>query len=364
MIRNAYSFRVTKEIYMTHQGNRSHIALAAAVLAAAALLSSCAPKQKNADEDSIAVFVPGVVSGSPVYEMLVSGVEKAVEKAAAGGRKVSLQIIEAGTKQSEWGTRLTSLAAEKKYSLIISSNPSLPEIIAPVSEQFPDQRFLILDAWYEGNPKMATVRYNQREQAYLSGYMAALASSSSMQYANPQKKIGLIAGQEYPAMNGIILPAFLEGAKAVDPGFDVDFRVVGNWYDAARGAELARAMKDSGVDVIMPISGGANQGVISAARELGFYVAWFDDNGYAKAPGYVVSSSVMEQERLAEEQTSAWLEGKLAFGTASTVGMKEGYISFVLDDPLYEEHVPAELRDKQRALVSRLESGELVLGSE
>ncbi|MFH5848934.1 BMP family ABC transporter substrate-binding protein, partial [Clostridium perfringens] len=92
-------------------------------------------------------------------------------------------------------------------------------------------------------------------------------------------------------------PAFLEGARAVDPAFEVDFRVVGNWYDASKGAELARAMKAAGVDVIMPIAGGANQGVIAAAKEGGFYVAWFDDNGYAKAPGYVVSSSVMAQER-------------------------------------------------------------------
>ena len=66
--------------------------------------------------------------------------------------------------------------------------------------------------------------------------MAALASSSSMQYANP-KKIGLIAGQEYPAMNGIILPAFREGAA--DPGFDVDFRV-GNYTTLQRSRVAAR----------------------------------------------------------------------------------------------------------------------------
>ena len=64
----------------------------------------------------------------------------------------------------------------------------------------------------------------------------------------------------------------------------------------------------------MPIAGGANQGVLSAAQETGFYVAWFDDNGYAKAPGYVVSSSVMAQERLAYEKTKAWIDGTLVAG--------------------------------------------------
>lgn len=220
---------------------------------------------------------------------------------------------------------------------------------------------MVFDSWYEGNPNITTFRYNQREQAFISGYMSALVSSSTMKYANTDKKIGLIAGQEYPAMNTIILPAFLEGARAVDPAFTVDFRVVGNWYDAAKGAELARAMKGAGVDVIMPISGGANQGVLSAAKDAQFYVAWFDDNGYAKAPGYVVSSAVMAQERLAYEKTKEWIEGKIVRGKPSTVGFAGNYIGFVSDDPLFLETVPAELREKMQKVLESLKNGSLVL---
>lgn len=338
------------------------------VLAAAALLAISCSGNRSAQATkaahrgiSIAVFVPGIVSGSPVYEMLASGVTKAVNEAADGEKEVTADIIEAGTSQAEWGNKLTSLCAERKYDLIVSSNPALPEIIAPISEQFPDQEFLLFDAWADGNKKITTFRYNQREQAYISGYMAALVSTSSMKYANAEKKIGLVAGQEYPAMTNIIVPAYLEGARAVDPAFTVDFRVVGNWYDASKGAELARAMKNSGCDVIMPIAGGANQGVISAAKEMGFYVAWFDDNGYAQAPGYVISSAVMAQEKLAYEQTKAWLAGTLAKGKASTVGIAERYIDFVGDDPLYVKTVPQPLRDRQAALMKKLYDGKLVL---
>lgn len=331
---------------------------------------SCAPKKSGdsaaaansaSAERHIAVFVPGVVSGSPVYEMLTAGVKKAVDEASAAGKKASVDIIEGGTKQADWGTGITTLCADKKYSLIITSNPAMPQIIEPVSAQFPDQDFLVFDAFAEGNKHVATFRYNQREQAYVSGYMAALVSSSSMKYANAAKKIGLIAGQEYPAMNDIIVPAYLEGAKAVDPAFTVDFRIVGNWYDAAKGAELAKAMKAAGCDVIMPIAGGANQGVISEAQAEGFYVAWFDDNGYSKAPGYVISSSVMAQERFAYEKTKAYLDGALEMGKASTVGIADKYVDFVSDDPLYAQTVPQALRDKQAALMKRLYAGELSL---
>ena len=346
---------------------KSHgcVAAAAAVLSVFVLLSctgkDSAKSGNMENKNRIAVFVPGVVSGNPVYEMLAAGVQLAAQEATKEGKKVSVTVIEAGAAQADWENKLTALAASGDYDLVITSNPAMPDIIAPVSAEFPKLDFIVFDAWAQGNPRVTSFRYNQREQAYISGYIAALVSSSEMKFANREKKIGVIAGQEYPAMLNVILPAYLEGACAVDPGFTVEFRVVGNWYDATKGAELARSLKNSGVDVIMPISGGANQGVIAAAKDSGFYLAWFDDNGFEKAPGYVVSSAVMAQERLAREATKSWLDGTLVKGVPKTVGIAEGYIDFADGDPRYIETVPADIRERQSALMKRLRSGDLVL---
>ncbi len=306
---------------------------------------------------AVAVYVPGVVSGSPVYEMLVAGVERAVKE----NSRARVQVIEAGTKQSEWGDKLTSLVADGSWDLVVTSNPAMPDIIAPIAERFPKTQFLVLDAWFKGNPRITTFRYNQREQAYVSGYASALVASGGMKFSGKAKKIGLVAGQEYPAMNDVILPGFLEGARAVDPGFEADFRVVGNWYDATKGAELAKAMHAAGASVVMPIAGGANQGVVAAAKDEGFYVAWFDDNGYANAPGYVISSSAMAQDRLAYEKTKAWLDGTLETGVPTTVGIADGYVDFVSDDPAWAAAVPESIRNKVLALMDKLRSGELKL---
>ncbi len=354
------------------------------VISAALLLTACTERDRASkvpaegvpaqEPVTIAVFVPGNISGSPVYEMLVRGAKKAAEEFNAAhqsdqsdGVSVELDIIEAGTNQSEWGGKLTALTAEGKYDLIFSSNPSIPEIIAPLTSRFPEQRYIVLDALLEGNSSIATFRYNQREEAYLAGYMAALVTGSSaeagMKYANPQKKIGLIAAQEYPVMNNILLPSFIEGAQAAYPETEADFRIVGNWYDASKAAELARAMYNAGADVILPISGGANQGVISAAKELGFYITWFDDNGFAKAPGYVISSSVIRQDKLAEQALTDFLEGNIRFGTAKTFGMAEGYVDFVTDDPLYTAAVPEDIREQMAAVISDIRSGKILLPS-
>ena len=332
----------------------------------ALLFCSCSAAGKKAS--AIAVFVPGVISGSPVYEMLAQGVTEAVDKYNADQKPedaVVLDVIEAGTNQAEWGSKITALASSGKYDLIISSNSSLPEIIEPLTAQFPKQKFIVLDAYLPDNKSIATVRYNQREQGYLTGYAAGLvtvAEKTEMVFANKAKKIALIAAQEYPVMNNTILPAFTEGAKAVDPEIEVEFRIVGNWYDGGKSADIARELYlNNGVDVILPIAGGANQGVIVTAKALGFYVAWFDDNGYEKAPGLVISSSVMEQKRMAREMTEQYLAGKTAFGTAKTVGVADGYVDFVLDDPLFVKAVPASIREKMEKVVLSIKNGELTL---
>lgn len=310
-----------------------------------------------AKKTSIAVFVPGVVSGSPIYEMLVSGVKKAADETPG----TEVKVVEGGFNQAEWESKITSLAATGSYDLLISSNPALPALCAKVSEKFPKQKFLLLDGRLAGNPNIYTLRYNQREQGYLAGFIAGLATTGGIPGANAAKRIGLVAGQEYPAMNEVILPGYREGARAVDPAIEVDFRVVGNWYDAAKGAELAASMLRDGADVVLAISGGANQGILQAASDGKAYVVWFDVDGYAAKAGTVVGSAVIRQDKAAYEQTRRYLSGALPFGKSETVGAKEGYVDFVEDSPLYAAAVPEAARKRMAETAAALRSGKLVL---
>ena len=319
----------------------------------------CSKNGGKTNGKSVAVFVPGVVSGNPVYEMLVSGVSKACSEANSDDFPVDVTIIEAGTNQAGWSEKLTALASSGKYDVIVSSNPSLPALVEPLTKDFPEVKWLLLDGYLEGNPNVITMRYNQREQGYIAGFVAGLVTTSDMDYANPAKKIALIAAQEYPVMNEVILPAFAEGAAAVDPSISVEFKVVGSWADAEKASELARALYKDGVDVILPICGAGSQGVIAAAKDLGFYITWFDDNGYDKAPGYVVSSTIMKQEQAAYEITKDFLDGKTDFGSAKTVGIKDGYVRFVDDDINFTTFVDKSVQEKILDEYGKIVSGEL-----
>lgn len=348
------------------------LSIPCAVVFCAVLLSGCGGSGAGNNERAagssgifIGVFIPGVTSGSPVYEMLARGVLEAVQKHNAGtGDHAQAVVIEGGYNQAEWETKVTAMAASGSYNLIISANPSLPDIVSRVSEQFPDQYFLLLDGELAGNPRVYTLRYNQREQAYMAGYIAALETEelgTGRVGAGPVRRIGLIAAQEYPVMNGVILPGYLEGARAVDPGYTVDFRIVGNWYDAAKAGELAADMIHSGIQVVLCIAGGANEGVIQAASQGNAKVVWFDTNGYGIRPGTVVGSSVLYQDTAACNQVQRYLAGTLPFGIAETMGVKDGYVDFILDDPAYIAAVSPKLRALQAAMVNRIRSGDLVL---
>lgn len=297
----------------------------------------------------IAVFIPGVMAGSPIYEELVDGV-----KMASDENEILVKTIEGGFNAAEWPQKVNEIAATGMYDLIVSSNPSMPQIMQEVSKQFPNQKFLCLDGRTEGNPNIYTAEYKQFDQAYMAGYMAGLITLSHMTGANSDKRVGMIVAHHYPVLDNVLIPGFKQGLKDIDSDIEVDIRVVGNWWDATKASELTSIMVQDGADVFLSISGGATQGVISRCQDLGKYIIHFDSNGYSKAPGTVLGSTVLRQKELTYKLVKAFINGKLKFGTADTFSAKDGYIDFIEDDPLYKKHVPEEIQDKMRTLVEHI----------
>ena len=325
----------------------------------ALILALCAvlPFAAFAQAYKIGIFVPGVVAGSPLYEQMVSGTEKAVKEFP----NASMKVMEAGFNQGEWTEKMTSLAATGEYDIIVTSNPAMPFITSEVAKAFPKQKFLHLDAYFAGHPQIYSLLYNQGEQAYFAGYLGGLVTTSRMKGANPDLKAGMIVAQEYPALTKMMKPGYEQGLQAVNPKITLDYRVIGNWYDANKAADLANSMIDAGVDVILSITGGAAQGIIKAAKEKGKYVLFFDSNEYKQAPGTIIGCAVLNQEKAAYERVKLAIQGRLPFGKAEIVNTKDGYVDFADADPLYTGNVPEDVRKKMAETVKKIRSGQLVL---
>ncbi len=327
------------------------------LIATAMVSASGAPESGPAGEYAIGVFVPGVVDGSPTYEMLVDGVNRAATEAGS----TSVEIVEGGFDQSTWEEGVMTMAASGGYDLIVTSNPSMPEIVSTVAEQVPEVNFLVLDGYLKGNDRIHTILFNQREQAFLSGYFAGLVTTSDMERATDSARAGLLAGQEYPIMNNVILPAYRTGFQSVAAEGAVDFRVLGNWFDAGRAQEIVADMINQGSDVVLTIAGGGNQGAIAAAREHSAYVLWYDDSGYDQAPGIVIGSSFVRQDRATYDATLAAIRGELPFGEARILGVADGAVSFDTEHAAFTSNVPPELQTEMEDLLDRMRAGELTM---
>ena len=306
---------------------------------------SCQRKSDTRSELSVLVFITGIIAGSPTYEMLAEG---ALEFAQMNPH-VQIKIYEAGRNQSLWEQQLAEMVSTGEYDIVLGSNPSLPEICVNVARMFPDQEFIITDAYHEGHPQIRTFLFNQYEQSVLLGYLAGLITTSEMKNINDKKRIGFIAAQEYPLLTMHKIPGFIEGARYADPDIELDFRVIGNWFDANKAAELASAMIDTGVNVFSVNAGDASQGLIKTAGERGAYIVWYNSNAYNLAPGVIVGCGIMEQKKLVKEILNDVLENKIQYGISQTLGVREGYLGFIFDDPGYKENIPLDIQEKFEA---------------
>jgi simple sugar transport system substrate-binding protein len=116
---------------------------------------------------------------------------------------------------------------------------------------------------------------------------------------------------------------------------------------------------DAGVDVFTSIAGGAARGVIRTAIDRGAYVVSYNNNEYQIAPGLIVGCGIMEQKKLVTEVLGKVLAGEIKYGISETVGIKEGYIGFILDDPAYEKYLPEEIRGKFESFLDDLKAGRI-----
>lgn len=111
----------------------------------------------------------------------------------------------------------------------------------------------------------------------LAGVLAAMVTESDMEFANADKKIGFVGGDEHPVITDFLV-GYIEGAKSVDPEIKVYVSYIGSWDDTAKGKEMAIAQYNQGVDIIFPAAEQAGLGCVEAAVEMGKYIIGVDSD--------------------------------------------------------------------------------------
>ncbi len=303
---------------------------------------------------NVGVFIPGVIGGNPIFELMIDGVKNAQKEFG-----FSLNIVEGGYNPGEWEDQFKALVLTGRYDFILTVTEGMPDIIRKVSRFAPKTRFLLLDGKIEGVKNAYGVKFKDKEMTYLAGVFAGLVTTSSMKYVNPLKKIGLIAGGIYPAMENELLPGYKEGAHYIDKGTKVVFSCVGSWNDPEKGREIAVAQYSQGVDIILNISGASGIGIIDAAKKKGGYVIAVDANQNNKAPGIILGSVLKRIDAAAYEVLRDAISGDLPYGETVLEGIASGKITFTLHDPYFEKYVPLDIQNKMKKVIEKIKKGDI-----
>lgn len=298
------------------------------------------------------------------------------DSAAAGMKMISEQlgcetkILEIGDDQTKWEPTILDLSDSGKYTAIILNGSGTSEIVDKIAGDYPNQKYVLFDCSIEEGKydNVYAISYKQNEGSYVGGVLAGLVTISDMPYANKEKVIGFIGGDEDPIISDFLV-GYIEGAQSVDPDIKVIVSYVGSWTDTAKGKELAIAQYNQGADIIFPAAMTSGLGCIEAAAEMNKYIIGVDSDQAMllkdtdeKKANVILTSVVKEVGLSLLDYAKKEVEGSVEYGKTAVLGLKES-ASDIVENEFYEANVPEEIRNKVNEKRNEVKEGKVQVTS-
>ena len=331
------------------------------------------PDEPEAEPLSVAVLVPDVDDGS-YFQAAVEGV-KALEAKYPGTTTVAIDmgIMETGDNPEEMPSADEELnaykdffldaAASGEYDLIVTAGAECNPALVYAAEQHPEQLFFSCDLQTAPESLPSNVygfTYKVEDLGYLAGYFACQVTTSDMEFANEDKKVGVIVGMDFPGMNDYI-GGFCQVCRDNGVTVYIDYPN-GFWPDLIPlVVEQCDAMYADGVDVIWQVAGAAGSGVFTSAAKNNAYAFGVDcDQTLTVADpaevATIITSFFQDYATAIENVFVSVMEGTFVGGKADLVGLKEGYAGYAENDQ-FKAMVPQEIQEAIAALYEEMSSG-------
>ena len=198
---------------------------------------------------------------------------------------------------------------------------------------------------------MRQVAFSEHEGSYLVGMMAAMASKTGT--------VGFIGGMDVPLISKFAC-GYVQGVKAANPDATIIQNMTGTtpaaWNDPVKGAELAKAQKSQGADVIYAAAGGTGIGVLQAAADEGILSIGVDSNQNHLHPGKVLTSMLKRVDNAVYEAFKAGAD--LETGKVDIMDLASDGVGYALDDN-NAALVTEEMKAAVDAAAEKIKSGEI-----
>ncbi|RDY28540.1 BMP family ABC transporter substrate-binding protein [Romboutsia weinsteinii] len=327
--------------------------------------SSASGDSEKGDSDKIKVslLVTGALGDKGFNDSANAGI-KAIEKQF--GDNVEVETIEMGFDQTKFEPSLLD-ASESDADVIVTGGWDMKAHIENTASLYQDKKYIVYDTDVDYDSyeleNVYSMTYKQNEAGFLAGALAALVTTSDMELANPEKKIGFVGARDTSAVINDFLVGYIEGAKFIDKDVTVDVSYVGSFTDSAKAKELTLAQYTNGVDVVFTSAGPASVGSIEAAAASKKYVLGVDSDQAMAYEGkdeqqYIISSALKRVDNSLVGAVEKLLNDELKFNTHEVLGVKEKGVELA-NNEIYTTTVPEAIRTKVEEVSTQIADGKI-----
>lgn len=337
--------------------------LLAIVLALVLVISlvACNTEEDTSDTTEEVVKVALLLNGTLGDKSFFDSADRGLAMAEAEfGDDIEVMTVEMSNDDTKWMPTLYDYCDDGTWDVIIVGTWQMVEPVQEVAALYPDQKFFLFDsaATYDdgANSNVYSILFKQNEVSFLAGALAAEMSETGI--------IGFLGGMEGPVINDFLL-GYIQGAKYVNDDIKVVISFIGNFYDSAKGKDLALAQyQQNGVDIGFNVAGSGGLGQIDAAVEVGKFAIGVDSDQALllgePAASFIPTSAMKNVDNTIFSAIEMVMDGTITYGISEAFGLNEGGVG-IADNDKYKELVSQEIRDSIAALESDIIDGTIVV---
>lgn len=320
----------------------------------------------SGDKLKVVTLINGNLGDKSFFDSAANGMKLIEEKLG-----YETKVIEMGFDKTKWEPTLQDVS-EQDWDVIIVGTWEMKEYLEKIAPQYPDKKYMIFDSTVDfakgdlGN--VYSIEYKQNEASFIGGALAARVTTSNMEGANPEKKIGFLGAMDSPVINDFLV-GYIEGAQYIDKDTKVAISYVGNFEDSAKGKEMSLAQYNQGVDIGFNVAGQAGLGQLDAAKEVKKYVVGVDSDQYElfaesdPAKAALITTSVLKRvDNSLLRALELMKDGKLEFGKGEVLGLKEQAVE-IAENENYTKILSEDLRKELNDIKEKIIKGEIKVES-
>ncbi|NYV27884.1 BMP family ABC transporter substrate-binding protein [Streptobacillus felis] len=248
---------------------------------------------------------------------------------------------------------LSEYAQTGEYELIIGIGFTITEALIAVGEEYPNQKFVMIDDVIEGKDNVLSIVYDEQEGTFLTGALAAMMTKTNT--------IGFIGGVEAPVIYRFAT-GYFQGAKYIKPDINVLISYINgsdSFNDPVAAKQLTEVIISKGADVVMHAAGASGSGVFKAVEEMKVYGIGVDSNQDGEVPGYILTSMIKRVDTGVYESIKSVLNNEFK-GGVKYLGVKDNGLG-VTDFEFTRDIIGQENIDKINSIIEDIKSGKIVV---